>query len=137
MFSLTRSGNMSGVTAQPNQFKPVEIPVTVSGEVAGMVRSTNKLAMSRIRMNILDAGCNTVASVLAESDGYFSYPGLRPGTYTLSPDPAQLQRLHMTAQPAEITVTIKRNPDGDVVDGLLFKLVPMLFANPPKQSHFD
>ncbi|QJB30726.1 carboxypeptidase regulatory-like domain-containing protein [Chitinophaga oryzae] len=125
------------VTALPNQFKPVEIPVTVSGEVAGMVRSTNKQGMSRIRMNILDADCNTVASVLTESDGYFSYLGLRPGTYTLSPDPAQLQRLHMTAQPAEITVTIKRNPDGDVVGGLLFKLVPMSFANPPKQSQFD
>jgi hypothetical protein len=121
-----------GVTALPNQFKPVEIPVTVSGEVAGMVRNTKKQGMSRIRMNILDADCHPVTSVLTETDGYFSYLGLRPGTYTLSPDPAQLQRLHMTAQPAEITVTIKRNPDGDIADGLMFTLIPLLSANPPK-----
>lgn len=121
-----------GVTALPNQFKPVEIPVTVSGEVAGMVRNTKKQGVSRIRINVEDADCHTVASVLTETDGYFSYLGLRPGTYTLSPDPAQLQRLHMTAQPAEITVTIKRNPDGDIADGLMFKLIPMLSANPPQ-----
>ncbi|MGN7823351.1 carboxypeptidase-like regulatory domain-containing protein [Chitinophaga sp. 22536] len=121
-----------GVTALPNQFKPVEIPVTVSGEVAGMVRNTQKQGLSRIRINVLDTDCHTVASVLTETDGYFSYLGLRPGTYTLSLDPAQLQRLHMTAQPAEITVTIKQNPEGDVVDGLMFKLSPILSANPPK-----
>ncbi|MBC9929174.1 carboxypeptidase-like regulatory domain-containing protein [Chitinophaga qingshengii] len=121
-----------GVTALPNQFKPVEIPVTVSGEVSGMVRNDQKQGMSRIRVNILDKDCQTVASVLTESDGYFSYLGLRPGAYTLSLDPAQLQRLHMTAQPAEVTVSIKRNPDGDVVDGLLFKIIPILSSNPSK-----
>ncbi|WP_147243303.1 hypothetical protein [Chitinophaga flava] len=108
--------------ALPNQFRPIEVPVSISGEVSGMVRNESHKGLARIKMNIYDESSRQVASVLTEGDGYFSYLGLPPGKYTVSPDTVQMQRLKMKAKPGGVPVTIKRNTDGDVVDGLVFIL---------------
>ncbi|MBT8295711.1 MAG: hypothetical protein KJO51_04785, partial [Gramella sp.] len=108
----------------PNQFHKLEIPVSVIGEVSGMIyiKKNNALeGQGRIILNILNAQKELVATVLSEGDGYFSYLGLKPGNYTAEIDPAQLQKLDYTAT-EPINFKIKISEFGDIVDDLEFYL---------------
>jgi hypothetical protein len=117
-----------GVFIDPNQIKLVEVPVAVLGEISGQVmRNTGggEVGLGRITVSIYDGESRLVASRLTESDGYFSYLGLPPGSYTARLDTAQLHKLQMTASPASSQFTIQRLRDGDVVDNLKFVIIPV------------
>jgi hypothetical protein len=112
------------VTIEPNDFKVVEIPVSILGEVAGTVYLKEGKGMNglgRIILNVYDKDLIVVAHILSESDGYFSYMGLSPGSYSVAIDPEQLLKLKFEATPA-LPFTIKSSDEGDVVDGLQFVL---------------
>jgi hypothetical protein len=113
------------VTAEPNQFRLIEVPVTVAADLSGMVYLKNKegqCGLGRIKVNFYDLRSKLIAQVLTENDGYFSYLGLTPGSYTVSIDTVQLETLKITALPASLPVTIRRRIEGDVVEGLQFVL---------------
>jgi hypothetical protein len=112
-----------GVSIDPNKIKLVEIPVAVVGEVSGTVSLREHDAirgLGRITVCIYDGESRVVASMLTESDGYFNFLGLAPGSYTARIDTAQLQKLQMTATPPASQFNILRARDGDVVDSLSF-----------------
>ncbi|MCD6011752.1 MAG: hypothetical protein K0Q79_1614 [Flavipsychrobacter sp.] len=115
------------VTASPNGFTRVEVPIRVVGEVSGSVSVQNKdtdkpRGQGQISVVIYDSSSMVVGKAITESDGYFSYLGLVPGSYTVRIDSVQLNNLHYTSQPGAIPVTIRSNMDGDVADGLEFVL---------------
>jgi hypothetical protein len=121
-----RLKNMS-VVVDPNQFKLVEIPISVLGEVSGMVnlRSTQgDKGLGRIVVNFYRSDGAFVTTTMTEPDGYFSFLGLLPDRYIARIDTAQMRKLHMTAIPAEIPFTITKSSDGDVVGGLEFFVKP-------------
>jgi hypothetical protein len=125
------------VTAEPNQFKLIEIPVTVAAEVSGMVYMKNnkeQYGLGKIKVNFYDKQAQLIKQVFTEGDGYFSYLGLIPGSYTVSIDATQLQSLKMTAAPARLPVTIRQSITGDVVDGLEFVLSSVLFKDPQSKA---
>ena len=62
---------------------------------------------------------------ITEPDGYFSYLGLRPGTYTARLDTLQLNKLNLIYSPEGISFTIKKSMDGAVVSGLEFVISPV------------
>ncbi len=108
---------------EPNNFKLLEVPVAVVGEVSGSVLLSNDKGLNglgRMKINIYNNQSEIVAKTLTEEDGYFSYVGLAPGNYTALIDAAQLSKLNMKSSPLSITFTVKANRDGDVVDGLQF-----------------
>lgn len=113
------------VAIDPNQMKLVEVPVVIMGEVSGKVileeENTTK-GMGRISIGFYKNDSTLVARTQTEADGFFNYMGLPPGTYTVKADPAQLQKLGMEAVPAKLPFTIRLRMDGDVVDGLEFRL---------------
>lgn len=112
------------VAIDPNQVKLVEIPVVVMGELSGTIyleENSKKAGIGRILLNIYRADNRLAAQVLSESDGFFSFMGLTPGSYSAKVDTAQLQKLGMTASPM-IPFHIANKKDGDVVDGLEFFL---------------
>ncbi|WP_161964258.1 carboxypeptidase-like regulatory domain-containing protein [Chitinophaga flava] len=122
------------VQALPNQFKLIEIPIEVYGEVSGSVMNEKRQGLSRIKVNVYNAASKLVKSILTEGDGYFSYLGLTPGSYTVSVDAEQMKRLSLKATPAVIAIKVKRSIEGDVVDGLSFLLTSPDMEAPPDKS---
>ena len=114
------------VAVDPNNFKRIEVPVAVVGEVSGSILATGEKEMSglgRMIVNIYDQNSILVARTLTEADGFFSYAGLSPGNYTATVDAAQLTKLRMVvASSSHESFTIKLSIEGDVQDGLQFVL---------------
>ena len=59
---------------------------------------------------------------LTEADGYFSFLGLAPGSYTVQIDDAQLHKLKMTATPIAAPIVIEKSREGDQAGGINFVL---------------
>lgn len=113
------------VAVDPNMIKLVEIPISVAGEAAGMVRIERKgviRGIGRIVVNFYNKNQKRIGRTLSETDGYFSYFGLEPGTYDVRIDSNQLQKLGMLATPDSINFNIAAILDGDYIDGLDFVL---------------
>lgn len=108
-------------TTDPNQFKTIELAVLPMGEVSGTVLDENANGVSRILMHILNSEGKPVTKILTESDGFFSYLGLKPGQYSAEVDSTQLQVLNMTAKP--IIFKIDEDVQGDIVELSPTKLI--------------
>lgn len=109
------------IIAEPNMIKKLPVPVFVVGEVAGYVSvqsANNMKGIGRIIVHIYDEFKRPVAKILTEEDGYFSYLGLLPGTYTVHTDVAQLRKIEMHNDEFPATFTIKASKEGDIVDNL-------------------
>jgi hypothetical protein len=115
------------VAIDPNQFKLVEIPVAVLGEVSGMVYVADaggQRGQGRIIVNLFRSDSTLFTRTETESDGYFNYLGLPPGSYYLQVDRNQLERLTMKCTEAKIPFMIRQNKNGDQVEDLEITLVP-------------
>ncbi|MBS0027748.1 hypothetical protein ACTJJ0_03710 [Chitinophaga sp. 22321] len=113
------------VAIDPNQMKLIEIPVSIMGEVSGNVLLEDPGSVKGIgRISVLFYKNDSipVAHTQTESDGYFNYMGLPPGAYTARIDTAQLQKLGMAAEPVKLPFNMKLRIEGDVVEGLNFRL---------------
>lgn len=104
------------VCTDPNQFKRLRIPVCPMGEVSGLVvdADSNKAGIGRILVCIYDSNGVLISKVQSESDGYFSYFGLRPGNYTACID--SLQLLVLRKKTTTVSFNILENEMGDIVD---------------------
>jgi outer membrane usher protein FimD/PapC len=112
------------VVVDPNQFKLIEVPITVASEVSGTVKINNNNSLSgqgRIIVNILDSENQQVAKVITEQDGYFSYMGLKPGKYTVQVDRLQLEKLNLKSD-HKFEIRVGKSHDGEVIDNLQFIL---------------
>jgi hypothetical protein len=117
------------VIIDPNQFKLIEVPVAVVGEVAGMVYLKGNLVQKgqgRVILRFYRSDSVLMAKTVTEPDGYFNYLGLPPGSYYAMVDPDQLHKLDMKATPSSISFIIKKSKDGDVADGLEFIIRPRI-----------
>lgn len=113
------------VFIDPNYIKTVEIPVKVLAEVSGTVSTIKKGVeknQGKITICIYDSNSKLVGKTLSEVDGFFSFLGLSPGEYTVKPDENQMSILNMKSTPSNIPVKVSKNKEGDVIDGLDFKL---------------
>ena len=109
------------VMIDPNMFKTIEVPISVMGEASGTVFSGSK-GQERILVCFYRNDTTLVARTLTESDGYYSYLGLKPGKYTVGIDPGQLKKIHLFSAPQKKSVTFTSSLDGDIIDGLDFLL---------------
>ena len=113
------------VLVDPNQYKKVEVPILVMGEISGVVHLTNEGGMTgqgRISIQIVNKKGVVVAETLSESDGYFSYLGLRPGAYKVRVDEKQLNIIGYKSSPPAHKFMIKPLVDGDIKEGLDFEI---------------
>lgn len=111
------------VTIDPNQFKTIEVPILVMGEVSGTVFSGSN-GQGRILVCFYRNDSILVGRTLTESDGYYSYLGLKPGKYTVRVDQGQLKRINMVSAPEKMPVKFSNSLDGDIIEGIDFLLSP-------------
>lgn len=110
----------------PNQFRQLEIPITVLGEVSGTIyiQTVNgKKPLERMLINIYNNNRDLIAQTLSEIDGYYSYLGLPPGSFTIQPDPEQMQKLGLQFQAREIHIMIEGTYYGDVIRNIDLSLL--------------
>jgi len=113
------------ILMDPNQFKLLEVPIKVMGEINGTVfmkTTTGTKTQGRIQINIFDENKNFVAKTLSESDGYYTYLGLAPGKYFAQIDSLQLMRLKSVARPERYDFEIQPTVNGDIIDNIEFVL---------------
>lgn len=122
------------VEIDPNQFRLIEIPVSIIGEVNGTIYTqteAGKKIQERILLNIYNSSGLFVASVLSEEDGYYNYLGLAPGSYTVRPDAGQMQKLGLRSFPGAWNFNIESGRYGDVQSGIDFTLFPQNNSGQP------
>lgn len=110
------------IAAEPNVVKKIPVPVFVVGEAGGYVslRSGQETkGIGRLIVYIYNELQKPVAKMITEDDGYFSYLGLLPGTYTVYTDATQLAKIGMHNSGAPVVFTIKADKEGDIVENLL------------------
>lgn len=114
------------VEAEPNNFKLIQVPVAVVGEVSGTVLLKNGIdnkGIGRILINIFNAYTGKlITRILTEADGYYSFVGLAPGKYTAAVDTDQLKKLNMTVTMNHKPFQIKMSAEGDIVEGMDFEI---------------
>ncbi len=108
----------------PNQFQEVEVPIEVLGEVSGTVyfnENERLKGIGRITVNVIDENGKIAAEFLTEEDGYFTFLGLKPGSYTAKIDENQLEALDFISSGVQ-DFSIEVSEYGDIVDDLEFVL---------------
>jgi hypothetical protein len=113
------------VVIDPNEFKVLEIPVAIYGEVSGMVykqEDSSRKPLGRIIVCFYRSDRSPAGQAITEADGSFDFAGLAPGTYTAEISPGQLEKLHLVCRPWNFPFKILARRDGDVAEGLEFVL---------------
>jgi hypothetical protein len=113
------------ILMDPNQFKLLEVPIKVMGEINGMVfmkSGTRLKPQSRILINIFTENGTFVVKTQSEADGYFSYIGLAPGKYYAEIDKTQVSRLKASADDVHFDFEIHPTENGDIIDNIEFIL---------------
>jgi len=135
-FSDTQFENISwqipdkviNVMIDPNQFKHIEVPIKVMGEINGYVfmQTGNKTkGQGRIIVNIFTQEGKFIHKCLTEPDGYFSYIGLLPGDYYACVDSTQLTWLNSVCKPEKFQFEIAPTTSGDIIENVEFKLTSL------------
>jgi hypothetical protein len=113
------------VEIEPNQFRVLEIPVSIMGEVNGTIYAQTEMGkkiQERILINIYNKTGELVAHTLSEADGFYNYLGLPPGSYTAKPDLDQMRKLGLRPFPVSWNFMIEPGRYGDVQSGIDFTL---------------
>jgi hypothetical protein len=113
------------IMIEPNQLRRIDVPVSVLGEVSGIVYLKEDSLLKEqggIKICIYKQDSTLVKCILTESDGYFNYMGLAPGDYVIQPDPEQMKKLKLKALQPAYDLHISTRKEGDVIDDIEFVL---------------
>jgi hypothetical protein len=113
------------VAIEPNQLRRIDVPVSVMGEVSGVVYLKEDSLLKEqggIKICIYKSDSTLLKCILTESDGYFNYMGLGPGDYVIQPDPAQMKKLKLRTKQPAYNLHISQRREGDVIDDIEFIL---------------
>jgi hypothetical protein len=117
------------ITVNSNQYRIVQVPINVLGEVSGMIQHEVdglKKGFSRMIISFYRNDSSFVAKTISEEDGYFTFLGLKPGKYYAKIDASQMRTVEMEVSPSVIPFEIQKSKEGDQVTGLEFNLRPAI-----------
>ncbi len=110
------------IIAIANQFTEIVVPVAVLGEVSGTV-IFGKRDAGRIPLEIYNSSSVREGSTSTDEDGNFYYSGLLPGVYTIKPGNDYLKKKNLLSFPESSRFKIAGKREGDVAEGIIFKLI--------------
>lgn len=112
--------------ADPNRFKPIDIPLYRTGVIAGYVTirtaSGETDGLGGIRLHLKEKGREEKRIIRSFTDGGFYAMNLLPGKYTLEVDPVQLGFLNAQSIPQRLEFEIRSLAGGDLIEHLKFRL---------------
>jgi len=117
--------------ADPNRYKPIDIPLYRTGVIEGLVRLNHtdgkQHGLGGLRLILKHTTSEKTETLHSFSDGGFYAMNLLPGHYTLEVDPVQLSFLNAKSEPEKTNFEIKALSNGDYIEGLSI----ILKANEP------
>ncbi len=114
------------VYTDPSRFKPVPIPIFITGVISGYVslRETSGLKGAAGIQIILESENGKVKITKQSfSDGEFIFDNVPPGKYRLYADAEGLSKRGLTPESMELKIEIKAVEEGDIVTDIEFVLV--------------
>lgn len=116
------------IVPRPGRTARLDFPVVATGEIEGtvsMLSGAELIAVSNVKVELVDASGAIVASTTTAFDGYYLFQQVRPGRYRVRGAPQQLRRLDLP--PAE-EKTVEIEAGGNVYSGvdLLLRRQPPL-----------
>jgi hypothetical protein len=127
------------IVIDPNQFKVLEVPISIAGEVAGSVYFSANDSLNHLKPQERIVVCfytrsdsTQVGQSITEDDGSFDFSGLAPGSYIAHISSAQMRKLHLESVPYSLPFTILPKRNGDIVEDLKFYLrIPTVNPSDP------
>jgi len=114
----------SSITPRPGHTQQIDIPVVTTGEVDGTVLSYDKdgkeIPLPNVRVQLLDHTGKTVQEVRSEYDGFYYFPKVFPGKYSVR-IASEDTRIADTEHPV---LDVELTPEGTVASGLDLVLEP-------------
>jgi outer membrane protein OmpA-like peptidoglycan-associated protein len=114
--------------ADPNSFKPLDIPCYAAGVIEGSAYLNDgrtKKPKGGVKVHLVrSADSSWKEEVPVFTDGNFYFMGIPPGDYIAYIDSAQMDYLNVASVPPVINFTIKKTTTGDFVSNLNFELAP-------------
>lgn len=114
--------------ADPNRYKPIEIPFFMSGVIEGSVKMKNRnqqRALAGVTVNLRQMDGDFNKTMRTFSDGTFYTYEVPPGQYTVKIDSSQLAFLNARSKPEQIEFEVETAEDGDYINDLNFILTPL------------
>jgi hypothetical protein len=112
------------LTPRPGHVALVDFPLVLFGEVTGTVflkKEGGSGELPGLGLELLAADGKVIQKVRTAYDGFYSLPGIPPGVYRLRVPEAEARRFGVAPPPPR---EIRIAPDGTVLDGLDFLLLP-------------
>lgn len=111
------------VTARPNRFQTIDIPVVVVGEINGRVyRKQDGKGMAGLIVRFEQTDGDFRDSTITFDDGEYFYLGLPPGHYAVSLDEEQSRVLGLEPEQSRFEFEVRAGREGDFIDGVDFLL---------------
>lgn len=121
---IPRDENFSFI-ADPNQYKPIDIPFYTSGIIEGIVEMQEDSAtrpLPGLRVYLQSTENDFEKTMRTFTDGGFYAYEIPPGDYRLFIDESQLEFLNAVPTPQERTISVEPRAEGDYLDNLNFLL---------------
>ena len=111
------------VTARPNRFQTIDIPVVVVGEINGRVyRKKDGRGMAGIIVRFEQTDGDYSDSTITFDGGEYFYMGLPPGHYVATLDAEQSRILGLQPEQSRFAFEIRAAREGDFIEGIDFRL---------------
>ncbi len=123
--------------ADPNRYKPIDIPFFMSGVISGKValkRDSTRQPVSGLHIIVEEKGGEFHKILRTFTDGSFYSYEIPPGKYVVQVDSSQLAFLDAKPTPAKITFSVEAKPRGDFIEGLNFTLIPIKETKETKEK---
>jgi outer membrane protein OmpA-like peptidoglycan-associated protein len=121
----TPIANEFSFIADPNTYKPIDVPCYSAGIIEGGVMrgyGKDKRGQAGVKIQIMKVDSTWKQEVSVFADGNFYFMGVPPGDYYATVDSTQMSILNVNSEPKSLPFTVRKTSSGDMVSNINFTL---------------